>query len=362
MLLGIALIYGGVFLYPGERNELQNRFEDLWLKLSIFEEGSTTVALKSAHASARVISHFFTVLFGESFFSRQSVMTSTVLSAWLSPALAMYIGLFVVTWEYELVDLLLKETEVKSRWVAASIAYSVPAIFMGFWTAYIVKGTMRPSFRESYHKSVARFVVTMAIFLVFGPAIVIAATVMAKMAVNPVGLILGALTAVVLLSSIAIADVFSIYITRRILRHVMTSISNVHVLLLFLLDGLIVLFAALVPAACVAGITWLGVVLSSGSTSMLSAEILFLAGACLMMNLTTALPTLIYFFLALSIAVHMLFWPAILRPLYGLVDAKLFDNRKLLISSGLTLLSMGIWPEATHGLLKNTMEFVGDWL
>ena len=93
-LSGSLFIYAGIFVYPDERKELHNRLENIWLKLSYQKDEFDGHTLSASKISAEAFSNFFTYIFGKKLISRQSIMTSTILSAWLSPVIAIFAVIF----------------------------------------------------------------------------------------------------------------------------------------------------------------------------------------------------------------------------------------------------------------------------
>lgn len=160
ILLGGLFIYAGVFIYPDERKNLHNRIEDIWLNISIKENEFSGVIQSSAKASAKLFSKIFNHLFGEELVSKQSIMTSTVLSAWLSPMVAAFAAAiyFIIT----------LAKDIGSRDLVISIV-AVSLLFF-LWLIYVIKGVTREKFRESYQKSKLGFIGNLSVFIVVGPA------------------------------------------------------------------------------------------------------------------------------------------------------------------------------------------------
>lgn len=341
-LSGFLLLYAGIFVYPDERRALHSKAEDLWLRWS--EEAATYEGLfvRFGRTVASKFTNIFDTHFGPDLISRRSLMTSVVLSAWLSPGLAIFAASVVV--------LATAFNSSETRYVVLGLATAIALFYL--FCRWIFGGVTRKTFIDKYSSSTLMFVSYFSTFVVVGPASIVVSVVLAKGGANA-GTISLALAAVTALITVVLgSDIASIYFTRRILIGVLKATRTLRIAVAFLIDALLALAIAILPALLL-----LPFILSAEPGDISEFFALFAATA-LVMNVTTLAPTVAYLLCAFIFAINALLWPTVLRPMYSLVDNRVFDRRRSLASLGVLLLSGAISPGGISEIIKGMLSLV----
>lgn len=308
--LSFLLLYASLFVYPDERDQIHNRLEDLWLSLS---ETSGEYESKTLMITKRV-GIFFTAVFnkyfGQSLLSKRSVMSSLVLSAWLSPMLVFYVVSIVVLF----VDLRVDAFERPPVW---PVWIAVLTVLFAVYCRWIFRGIVRKDFIQKYSGSLWGYLRTFAMILVFGPASVIIVVLLERDGVTTFSILLSLALVLTLVVIVLLSDLVSIYITRRILGYISRASHTIFVGGAYALDALTAILCASYPSLFLFAESISGFPISGFPVG----EYLYILGiAALMMNVTTLAPTIAYLACTFLVVANTLTWPLLLRPIYSLID------------------------------------------
>jgi len=364
---GVLFVYAGVFLYRDEEQLLQNRLEDYWLNLSFKKDKYDGVILSAVNISVQAFTRWFDELFGSKLLSRQSVITSTLLSVLFSPIIVLF-GIII----YKLYSNTTDYAHVSVWFVWGSVI-----IVCFLWFRYMISSVTCKSFINSYQKSTINYIGNLFVlfffqFLLMGTLMIIYGSEASRSLHILVALVLFVVQIIVVVSS----DIISVYITRRILRKSIckigalndtdtnNSVSHSSVLVsilgLFVLDSILVLIIAGYPALLIFVSTTYdssNVTILNGVAQSINDLKIYILGA-LIMNITTALPTIAYLLLSFIIMLHLLIWPSILRPFYNMLDSKIFERKRSLATVGVSLISVALFPESVNDVFSDVIDLL----
>lgn len=311
---GLILIYAALWLYPAQRGGAQSKLEDWWLDLAQAQEISGSRALEWVHKFARTALRVFRFIYGPvrgRRFTTRLVAASMIFSiapiAYLVSLLGYY-GPFAPRYKLTL-DVLF------------------PVVSLGLWMWPPQRLTVRwgrwwstPTSGWSLAALVA-VGTSWSVFLYGGPGVF--------------G-ILGFGTLMVLWM---LSDLAAIFVTSVALRLIVHCRSVWRAIGWLAVDAGSALSLFIVPALLGLAFVFPG------------------AGALALGNLTTVVPSLAYFLVALVLVLHAALWHVLLAPLFNVfVDAPLLYRRKTLGTLGVALLGVAgfspfvSWLEQILGL------------
>jgi hypothetical protein len=328
--LGLVCLYLALFLYRDERDEIQNRLEDLWKNLHIRQVIALSIQVAFMQTVAERTSRLFDATFGKKYFTVRSFVVSVSLSmasatfamavivslivggfpGW-SPEMEIIVASFVVFLGLAITLYFIPQLAERRIVLALVLLLALPEIFA------ILKS-------EQLHPHMNPTLWTMYVFL-FAPLL--------------------------LLMSFA-CDICFIAGTRWAVDFVSKTESFWKMFVLIASN--IVLAVALVIFPF-----WWG-----GRSSPIVAEVIGPRGSnyvdphvyvlmLSILNLVDGLVAAIFILLALLMIIHRMAWPALARPVFALADMGIVQHRKLTACLGLALLgvSAGKLPEVVKQLL-----------
>ena len=356
-LAALLLLYAAFFLYPGGRQELQNRLEEWWIRLDDVRMRALARQPVLIQRLAETSRSGFAWLFGEPL-SKRFFAISGLLSM-LSFALAMSVvgdygwavpsGLLIagLTTVWAVMQFGAISDRMDEEWRRRADE----------WTAFDrpfprPRQTPADPNLASHPFSAASLLADYGLAMpppsYEAPARTFADDLMEQMpsyllvvlATTSTGLVLsgarehGVGTATFLLAFLTAfaCDIASILITMALLGRLARTRTTLHAAGWLLLDAAAAAAMLLIPLALV-----LLVVQREGP---IGTYLVFLASA----NISTALPSAAYLLIALALVLHRLLWPFFLRPFYNLVHAERLARPKTLGTLGLGLLLLS-WPE-----------------
>lgn len=337
IILGLLLIYTGCLVYPHERKKLHNLLEDLWVVTAQKEEN---YRLRVNYLLGFVIGYFvglYNKLFGEKLISERSVMTSVVLSAWFSPFFGIYLLIVIFA--------LFAVGDSFSAIAMAFCILLVTTVFIGVWLVHIVKRVTDEKFIRAYKKNYFSYVGYLAIFWLSVPTAFFFCFLFMLDVTDSTPVVYLSIMVFVLMAISVSCDIGSIFITRKFLQNALHADSIIMIMLWFVFDIFLALVLGSIPIIFL-------VVGYSDYLVVFSPYLKSIGISGIFLNLTVLLPTIVYLAVIIVLLVNMLFWNSILRPVYSMIDVKIFEKRKSLIGLGVFCLSVSFFDKYEIGIIK----------
>jgi hypothetical protein len=317
-LLGALLVYAAAFLYPDERNRLQNRLADLWIQLDDRSKVSTKIVLSAVRRLTRVVVFVLRDRFGFHFQSGHSFVMAGLLAVF---------PIFLYSFRK-----LLATQGILEKWSSLSLDRA-DAVFLGLFL--VVLGLVAVA-AICLVTRVAHAVVGGKAYWFVGlvVGVLVGVSIMTR---NPVGILLACVYATVVAMnflSLRIADRIAVNVDIRAGKSPTAIIWSLIWYALLLASFVVVPYAMhrLVPHG------------------RLKAHFLLLTLA----STTAFFPVVLWLLLAFFLAAERMLWGAILRPLYNLWDAQIFSKNRIALGAlGITLLLyalIGLTPTPKEGL------------
>lgn len=287
-IIGFILIYTALFTYKGELNKINSKLEDWWIALDDVkseEKGILNFLIRFVLFSARVLD----AIYG----AKLSTQTAAVAMAYSCSA---------ILWAYN-------PTKLGINFI--------------FITIFIYLGTISWTEQSTYIKIFVLLI--SSLFLIIGFPIVH----------NTHGWLFEILVGVVVVITSIGSDFLSISIIRYFLKKI-ASAKNI-----FFASSLLFIMT-IIASSLVLVAPWTGLdqFLMAGWFNENSIEA-FLEDIFVLLvasNLTTALPIIVYFLIAISILTHKILWPFLLRFVYSLISINLLEKRKQIFIAGIALI------------------------
>jgi hypothetical protein len=310
--VGLSLVYLGAFIYEGEQKNLQNRLEDLWLKV----DDLNAAGLKKRAAFMVVVAQMTTSCFDAVF--GPSLISLVCFGASMAYALAYACLLFAV---------------LRFAGVSHVVGPAPSVALQAAWgLLFLLLGNLRllaPRLaRFQFWLTLGAFGIVIALYrhnlrLFSGGSIgstsLTEATTSAQWIVYVGGI---GITIIFVIAFIAV--------TRWLVRWSARSVSFVRISTLMIVNLLLAFGIMVAPGA-----------LLFATLKPLSPWPLMWA-MVMVGNSLIALVALAFFFFAVLMLVHQLFWPLLSRPLYFVANERLLTHRKALISTGLALMGAAV--------------------
>jgi hypothetical protein len=310
--VGLTLVYLGAFIYESEQKKLQNRLEDLWLKVDDLNAAGLKKRAAFMVVVAQITTSSFDAVFGPDLISLPCVGAS------MAYALAYACLLFAI---------------VRFAGVAHVVGPAPSVASQAAWgLLFLLLGNLRP-----LAPRLARFQFWLTLGA-FGLVIALYRHNMRWFSGQPIGF-----TSLTEASTVAQGVVYGggigltiicviafIALTRWLVRWSAGSVSFLRISTLLFVN-LLLAFAIMAAPGALAFVT----------LKPLSPWPL-MWGVVLVGNSLIALVALAFFFFAVLMLVHQLFWPLLSRPLYLVANERLLTHRKALISTGLALMGTAV--------------------
>jgi hypothetical protein len=309
------LISVGIFLYEDEEGKIQNRLEDLWLKVDDFQHLALSKHVALMRMIAGLMNTGFNWVFGKKLVSVESV---------------------AVSYCYSLASIDLVLVLVVLRWNPTQFSYRV--LFSAI--SYLMFGTAFAYFRDSKW---GRAICFGSLFVIILKTDLIPLVIMTLN--NDYHLLPIPITIVLTVVFNTILFTLFIIVLRKSLYKISTSESAVKIGLISLLN--------LLPTIVVIGLVSLMLrrmlnsplpsdFIKQNLLTNLSGSLTFFLVAfgtfAFFGNIIFAITAAISVLIAMAMLLHKIFWPVINRPIYALQKFGIAKRNKLFIACGLILI------------------------
>jgi hypothetical protein len=308
--LGVVLIYGSAFLYEDSERRLQNRLEDLWIKLHSVSTTAVSRHRAFVIAATQFVDGWLNRLYGERFLSKRASAMSYLLQ-FLAFQLAVAAAM----------PLIWKHFGIHEA--------TVQLVNVGSW--FLVTGLVGWAIRRGVRKPGGRTPEVAAIVLVLlNLAGTLGASALSMQPGLPTPTRAALMAAILMAATLSIGiDITAVAALRALIRA--AAHSGKLGAYLGLLTGLIGIMAIVLglPIA----------IFVLGPRYHLPRIAGAVAGVALTGSISTLIPPGLLAALLVTLVLHRPAWPAILHPLYAVQRHKLLlDHRKAAISVGIYLL------------------------
>ena len=344
---GLILLYGAFFLYPGERENLQSKLEEWWVRLDDAKQRAHKGEPVFIRGIAETAHRGFSLVFGEPFSARFFLMSALLSMISFSLALSVVadygwavptgllifalLGAWFVSTAWDVQRRFATDMEILERRSTETFRTYNSNLFGSDLATRFPELVARPlprektSWEKSWWDDLPQTVINyLPIILLTSSSGLVLAGAKAKGAGSGV-FIMSGMTAFT-------ADVISITVTMLILEKLKTTRTSATASAWLLLDAVVAAALLLIPFAL-----FLWVV---DQQSTLGRYSLFVASS----NISTAAPSVAYVAVAMALLLHRVFWPLLVRPIYGVVAGKKIISAKVLAFAGITLL-VTAWPQ-----------------
>jgi hypothetical protein len=308
-LAGLLLIYAGMFLYEDGQKHIQNRLEELWIRIDDRSKGAESVFKSLTIETSRIVERVFDRIFGKSIWSCHFLAVSLGLTSLSAGAIAVYY-------------FYLNKSEGSAAGVAeAVVALSIPGLIPAVSKHWIAVWIGR--------LYVACWIICAAV----GIGVVIMSYVHGQPEAWEIGATVAGITVGMFL--VILTDVVWLYVTRLLLRKSADGSAT----------SLIIIWTAVTAllGSPVVGIK--PVLLSHGqllyaslpySPAMLTTVIAMLLATRAFLVLVSS----IWLLVVLAALIHRCTWTVLARILYPLQRFQLISKPKSLVSSGVALIGV----------------------
>jgi hypothetical protein len=308
-LAGLLLIYAGLFLYEDDQKHIQNRLEELWIRIDDRSKGAESVFKSLTIETSRIVERVFDRIFGKSICSLHFLAVSLGLASLSAGAFALY-------YYY------LNKSEESYAGAATILAIlSIPGLITAVSKHWIAVWVGR----------------LYAAYWIFGAAVAVCFVLMFHVQRQPDTREIGD-TAAILYGGIilgTLTDVVWLYVTRLLLRK---SADGSATSLIIIWTAVTALLGS--PVLGIKPVLW-------SHDKLLYASLpysLAMTTTAIWMILATraflALVSSIWLLVVLAALIHRCLWTVLARILYPLQRFQLVSKPKSLVSSGVALIGV----------------------
>lgn len=326
---GLSLIWIALFLYESKQGVIQNRLENLWIRLDDLQRSFISRHTTFMHIMASSTSAALDQVFGKKLFSARFIGTSTCFSL----ASIYFFTTFTAF------------RSLGPRVAAANAVLSAGYLFLASARRDVENSKWIRVWTVILITSIPLTIVVMSIFFWTPESTQSAMSLLLTLELMLPGTLIGLVIAVV-------SDVLFVALTRWILRLSSNSKSFLMMTITLFLNCFLALSLFLVPLYYQSRFVRYMV---HGTTIefnhlyffFLNLSLVYAYPMAVYSNLYTAIVSTMFIFLALSMLLHRILWPVMERPVYVMQDLGIVRRKKTLVAIGLGLMAFafGYMPE-----------------
>jgi hypothetical protein len=319
-VFGFTLIVAVAFLYEDEEGQVQDRIQELWVGLSRIQPTALSRHTAFLSGATRLVDRVLVVIYGERLLSARAFSISFLLQAAVAFTLVSSITLLAIV--------------LHRGWGKPGSVVSLGLMALLLWWA-ILRSFQRPQGRTAQRAALA-----LVAFMICTGFIVSGSQPGHRFSASTSWRILE-----LAMSCAVIMDIAAVALLRRLIRTVSSANSFRSQLMLLLGVAMIVVLVAL-PGT---------IAYHRENSPELSAFGLSLIG----LTITTLIPPGLLLGLLLTLGLHRIGWPLLLRSLYAVHRHSLFNNRKTILGIGSAFVLVACRPAWAAPLGRAMLDKIG---